>query len=240
MGKIGIISACLSFSFLIPIALYAGNVSIPNKFSEKTTASDSKVNENFEVLKDAVNVNSNEIALIKNKVNQYVSFRVMANGQEIGYLAGVEGSRLYAVSYEGYILQISRQDGKILEGHQFLFETADCTGTYYAYDIGDMTPGTLFYAVEPNSNGVKKIYFVPKDDVTKTRNVKSHYGHIRNNPETGIPEYGCTDFSSRSYETLLNSTNVLPNEPGITGFSSSLVNSEFSLQMPITIQGIGK
>lgn len=194
----------------------------------------------FQALQDQIDVLVEQLQNIELPPGVDVTaFMLHSNNTEVGYFIGIDGGAYNVASANGYIINISRMYGTIPGGDQFLFTTSDCSGTAYGYSIGLALPGNIFYGVMPNSGDTKALYYSPKDDVVLSRNIKSQYVLAWppiNDPDTGEPIYECEDLSLRDYEANLLSVNIMPFDEVITGFSSSIFNSDYALDLPLTIE----
>lgn len=159
---------------LVGTQVWAGNVSIPNTFTDGTTASAGEVNENFNAVKTGVNDNDSrinrnisDITTNENAIAAVVPQVVLkdANDVYVGRVIGMLApGQTYVLTDKGYRTLIRIPDGKLQLYHTIVFESADCTGAAYIIGRGGYV-GAVF---SPTTNidlayTLGALFYSPKD-----------------------------------------------------------------------------
>lgn len=131
---------------LVGTQVWAGNVSIPNTFTDGTTASAGEVNENFNAVKTGVNDNDSrinrnisDITTNANAIAAAVPQAVLKDANEayVGRVIGMPSvSQAYVLTDKGYRTNIRIPNGKLQLSHTIVFESIDCTGAAYIIGAG--------------------------------------------------------------------------------------------------------
>lgn len=210
---------------LVGTQVWAGNVSIPNTFTDGTTASAGEVNENFNAVKAGVNDNDSrinrnvsDITTNANAIAAAVPQAVLKDANEV-YVGRVIGmahvSAPYVLTDLNYRTVFILGQGMI-EGRatpiRIFYESSDCTGTAYA---GGIALGAVFIppVISQIAYDEGFILYTPHGTPAVTFDVNSEL-------DTNFPAND--SITCNSYESPVSMTRypTYLNDPNITGIQN--------------------
>lgn len=209
---------------LVGTQVWAGNVSIPNTFTDGTTASAGEVNENFNAVKAGVNdndsrINSNvsDITTNANAIAAAVPQAVLKDADEV-YVGRVIGMATVSAPYvltdlsyrTVFLLGQGMIGGRAAPPIRIYYESSGCTGTAYA---GGVAVGAVFIpsVISQIAYDGGYILYIPHGTPTVTFDVNSEL-------DTSIPDsIACNTYASPVSSTLYP---VYLNDPNITGIQN--------------------
>ena len=218
---------------LVGTQVWAGNVSIPNTFTDGTTASAGEVNENFNAVKAGVNdndsrINSNVSDIITNtNAIAAVVPQVVLKDENSNYVGRVIGMAtvsapyvLTDLSYRAvFLLGQGMIGGLAAPPIRLHYESSDCTGTAYA---GGVAVGAVFIppVISQIAYDEGYILYTPHGTSTVTFDANSEFG-------TSIDSITCNSYESpvsmTRYPTYLN-------DPNITGIQNTAYQARMLIE----------
>jgi hypothetical protein len=221
----------------------AGSVTIPNTFTEGTTASASEVNANFDAVKSAVDENDTRITTNANDIDSNtanitantdaISASVPqavlkdANNVYIGRVIGMLTSSFpFVLTDEGYRTSIPIARGRVQDVVDGLFyESTNCLGPAYVGNSAGGTTlkilGTVFIPIYDSEAAYSAglVLYTPSDEPGVAITANSQL-------EVSDPNITCNTLVSPIASTLYR---AYPNDPNITGIQ----NTAYSTRMII-------
>lgn len=211
---------------LVGTQVWAGNVSIPNTFTDGTTASAGEVNENFNAVKAGVNDNDsrinrnvNDITTNANAIAAAVPQAVLKDANE-AYVGRVIGMAHVSAPYvltdlnyrTVFLLGQGRVEGRVTP-IDIYYESSNCMGTAYV-GPGGITLGTVFTppVFSETAYDLGYVLYTTHDAQAVTYDIYSQL-------DTSIPDnITCNSYASPVSMTLYP---AYLNDPNITGIQNT-------------------